>query len=338
MINKWNGDLIIDEEQNSILTAKIAAGRKEKDDNTFTGLMLGDWGTAENETGLGKTGLFGFNKGKQSFAFKDDGTAFIGFDGSGRIEFNGDQGIIQTPEFYQGEKYVGTVNGIPQYSYTIEGTKIDLKNGQIYLSDGHFSGDIYIDTSQQEYTEYTYNNYDGSIISKNTKLGGTQETLNSILASLKSNISWTEALSNQNRYLIDQNALRISQITQIQNDQIGMIENIRQIATDAGTASTNATTAVNGLALKLDKMHKFDDNSTAYIDYNAKGTNMSGGQIQETKGIAIIGNGTELRVTDAGIDLGGMMYLTPDSMGIKGSILGSGLDRTKYYILSFELV
>ena len=53
-----------------------------------------------------------------------------------------------------------------------------------------------------------------------------------------------------------------------------------------------------------------------------------------TKGIAIVGNGTELRVTNAGIDLGGMMYLTPDSMGIKGSILGSGLDRTKYYILS----
>lgn len=338
MINKWNGDLIIDEEQNSILTAKIAAGRKENDDNTFTGLMLGDWGTAESETGLGKTGLFGFNKGKQSFAFKDDGTAFIGFDGSGRIEFNGDQGIIQTSEFYQGEKYVGTVNGIPQYSYTIEGTKIDLKNGQIYLSDGHFSGDIYIDTSQQEYTKYTYNNYDGSITSKNTKLGGTQETLNSILASLKSNISWTEAISNQNRYLIDENSARILEIQGIQKAQTGMIGDIGKIATDATTASQNAQIAVDGLAAKVDKIYTFDDNSTASIDYNAKGTHMSGGQIQETKGIAIIGNGTELRVTNAGIDLGGMMYLTRDSMGIRGSILGLGLDPNKYYILSFELV
>ena len=57
-----------------------------------------------------------------------------------------------------------------------------------------------------------------------------------------------------------------------------------------------------------------------------------------TKGIAIIGNGTELRVTNAGIDLGGMMYLTRDSMGIRGSILGLGLDPNKYYTLSFELV
>ena len=113
------------------------------------------------------------------------------------------------------------------------------------------------------------------------------------------------------------------------------IENNKIIAEKATKASSDAQAAVNGLAAKLDKMHKFDDNSTAYIDYNAKGTNPSDGQIQITKGISIIGNGTELRVTNAGIDLGGMMYLTPSSIGIKGGYFGL---ENKYYILSFELV
>ena len=136
-------------------------------------------------------------------------------------------------------------------------------------------------------------------------------------------------------YLIDENALRISQITQIQDAQTGMIESNKIIAKNAAKASSDAQAAVDGLAAKLDKMHKFDDNSTAYIDYNAKGTNPSDGQIQITKGISIIGNGTELRVTNAGIDLGGMMYLTPSSIGLKGGYFGL---ENKYYILSFELV
>jgi hypothetical protein len=43
MINNWNGELFIDEETGSILTPRIAAGKKNKDDNTFSGVMMGDW-------------------------------------------------------------------------------------------------------------------------------------------------------------------------------------------------------------------------------------------------------------------------------------------------------
>jgi len=94
MINKWDGNLLIDQDNNSILAAKIAAGKKESD-NSFTGVMLGNFGGADSETQFDlSTGLFGFHKGSQSFAFKDDGTAFIGKDGVGRIEFDGNEGII----------------------------------------------------------------------------------------------------------------------------------------------------------------------------------------------------------------------------------------------------
>jgi len=36
------------------------------------------------------TGVYGFNRGAMSYAFKDDGTGFIGKDGSGRIFFDGE--------------------------------------------------------------------------------------------------------------------------------------------------------------------------------------------------------------------------------------------------------
>jgi hypothetical protein len=42
MINKWDGKLKIDEENGAILSTMMAAGRKNSD-NTFSGVMLGDW-------------------------------------------------------------------------------------------------------------------------------------------------------------------------------------------------------------------------------------------------------------------------------------------------------
>ena len=40
------------------------------------------------------TGIYGFQKGVASFGFRDDGTAFIGKPGAGRLEFNGDSSRI----------------------------------------------------------------------------------------------------------------------------------------------------------------------------------------------------------------------------------------------------
>lgn len=101
IINDWDGQLKIDEKNNSILAAKIAAGKKESD-NTFTGVMMGDWegkdGFEDSATAdlAEHTGLFGFQKGVCSFGFKDNGTAFIGKPGKGRLQFDGDKSIIQS--------------------------------------------------------------------------------------------------------------------------------------------------------------------------------------------------------------------------------------------------
>ena len=129
ILNGWNGELKIDNENNVVLAAKIAAGKKNKDDNTFSGVMMGDWSGEEvvyeeiedpndptntikqpkkingaTETAIAEhTGIYGFYHGAASFGFRDDGTAFIGKPGAGRLEFNGDKSTIESNAFAEGK-------------------------------------------------------------------------------------------------------------------------------------------------------------------------------------------------------------------------------------------
>ena len=140
MVNDWNGAQVIDKANNVIMSARMVAGRKEND-NTFSGVMMGDWKGQDVETKITeKTGIYGFNHGSASFGFRDDGTAFIGKSGSGRIEFDGEKGIIKSPDDQ------GMVIDLDDGKITSE--KFDLKVGKfnndedkyIYLSSTH---DIY---------------------------------------------------------------------------------------------------------------------------------------------------------------------------------------------------
>ena len=104
IINEWNGELTIDKDKNAILAAKIAAGKKNKDDNTFSGVIMGDWEGDDGRSSAEKpitenTGIYGFQHGIASFGFRDDGTAFIGKPGKGRLEFDGNKSIIQSNSF-----------------------------------------------------------------------------------------------------------------------------------------------------------------------------------------------------------------------------------------------
>jgi hypothetical protein len=58
--------------------------------------MIGDL-SKENVATV--TGIYGFKKGENTYAFKEDGTAFIGGSGTGRIEFDGESGLIQSGNY-----------------------------------------------------------------------------------------------------------------------------------------------------------------------------------------------------------------------------------------------
>lgn len=97
MLNRWDGNLTINEENGIILSTMVGAGKKNSD-NTFSGVLMGDVAEASDDS-LNGIGLYGFHQGTQSFGFKVDGTAFIGKSGRGRIEFDGNNGIIQSGNF-----------------------------------------------------------------------------------------------------------------------------------------------------------------------------------------------------------------------------------------------
>ena len=101
MLNGWSGDLTIDENNGIILSSMIGAGIKNAD-NSFSGVLMGDIDQAMDgrKTGLG---IYGFHEGEQSFGFNSDGTAFLGKSGKGRINFEGNKGIISSGNYIEND-------------------------------------------------------------------------------------------------------------------------------------------------------------------------------------------------------------------------------------------
>lgn len=102
MLNSWDGDFIVNEENGTIMGTMFGAGKKDIN-NTFTGVLMGDIEAGAglkdgNKTGIG---LYGFHQSEQSFGFNVDGTAFIGKAGRGRIIMDGDNGTIQSGSYQQ---------------------------------------------------------------------------------------------------------------------------------------------------------------------------------------------------------------------------------------------
>ena len=105
-----------------MMAATIAAGHKDNE-NRFTGVIMGDVERKDPTTNRNKltSGLYGYNTGAESFGFLSDGTGFIGKAGTGRIEFDGKDGFIQSAN------YTNSGNGIANK----EGTRINLTDGSI---------------------------------------------------------------------------------------------------------------------------------------------------------------------------------------------------------------
>lgn len=123
-LNKWDGKSV-DLSEGHIVAPAIAAGKKNSEDNTFSGVMIGDWSktdTAEDITA--QTGVYGFHHGAMSFAFKEDGTAFIGKSGFGRIMFDGNSGVLKSAAWDTKDKD-GTTRNIGMF--------LDLDNGILKL-------------------------------------------------------------------------------------------------------------------------------------------------------------------------------------------------------------
>lgn len=94
---EFTGTVKIDEEKAVIYSPRILAGKYTSVSEgapVFTGVALGDYADEDTESSMQLTGLYGFSKGTQVYAFKEDGTGFIGSN-EGRINFDGNSATIK---------------------------------------------------------------------------------------------------------------------------------------------------------------------------------------------------------------------------------------------------
>lgn len=226
VINKWDGkSLVLDEENSMVIAAAVSAGRKNLD-NTFSGVMIGDWSGKDLDTNssiANQTGVYGFHHGAMSYAFKEDGTAFIGKYGDGRINFNGNNSTIYSANYAfdmgmmidlggdntpyidmknGSNKYVKlgftttssnpyleikSTNNIIRFNSTDEGSKIQLKNEDNAITISSASNENPLAIGSKFHVKW-----DGSIESTSGQIGGwtiTATELNNGTLSLNSSTS-----------------------------------------------------------------------------------------------------------------------------------------------------
>ena len=124
-LNNWDGKSFLKNDEDLTLVARGFAAGKKNEQNQFSGVILGDWSETNSDQSITTyTGVYGLSNGAMSYAFRDNGTAFLGTDEAGRIEFDGNNSIIQSAGFT-----IPTENN----PYSGKGTKIDLRQGSIQL-------------------------------------------------------------------------------------------------------------------------------------------------------------------------------------------------------------
>lgn len=153
IINNWDGEFKLDENENYILSSLIGAGYKTNT-NKFTGVIMGTVGTQLTNA---KTGLYGFNDSNRVFELNEDGELFIGSADKGTLEFNPDTGLsinlkgsgITSAQEFSFNKNDGLVIKAKNFSVDKDGNVILGHNdnlGKIYAGSGIIGGWDILDT------------------------------------------------------------------------------------------------------------------------------------------------------------------------------------------------
>lgn len=120
---RYNGTVKIDEDNAIIYSPRILAGKYEDIDagqKIFTGVALGDYCDTNTDPSMRLTGIYGFNKGTQVYAFTEDGNAFIGSN-KGRINFDGTNATLYNSGYYSSR-----------------GMLINLNDSNIFCKNGNY--------------------------------------------------------------------------------------------------------------------------------------------------------------------------------------------------------
>jgi hypothetical protein len=120
----------------------IGAGRKNQD-NTFSGVVMGDWTGNVNTNDEGtislrdKPGLYGFHKGETSFGFTSEGIGFIGKAGRGRILLDGNNSVITSANWIMNGNMKNSLSNTS--SKGNQGLYMKIDDGFILMKEGSSS-------------------------------------------------------------------------------------------------------------------------------------------------------------------------------------------------------
>ena len=295
MVNRWDGKFYTDVENNFLGVAQIAAGKKDKNANTFTGVLIGDFGTKQNaDSSISyNTGVYGYNNGQQVYALKDDGTATFGKSSTGQIIINGTSSIIESKDF----KYTYNKSG----ASVITGLSLDLLNGKIYAQSGTFSDNIKINyngsTGQPWYIQY----------------GAGEKSLSDILNAIGSAAAEAKSAASAA-------GAAATKAQQAADAAADVAETAASISIVASNAASNAQSAVDDLSY-LSKILNYKNSSNIYLGPSVRYSSTPNLTIFNGTIGLMGGTGNYLNVTDRSIYLQGPVV-------INGSLTLNGKEIT----------
>lgn len=295
MVNKWDGKFYTDVENNFLGVAQIAAGKKDKNANTFTGVLIGDFGTKQNaDSSISyNTGVYGYNNGYQVYALKDDGTATFGKSSTGQIIINGTSSIIESKDF----EYTYNESG----ASVITGLSLDLLNGKIYAQSGTFSDNIKINyngsTGQPWYIQY----------------GAGEKSLSDILNAIGSAAAEAKSAASAA-------GAAATKAQQAADAAADVAETAASISIVASNAASNAQSAVDDLSY-LSKILNYKNSSNIYLGPSVEYSSTPNLTIFNGTIGLMGGSGNYLNVTNRSIYLQGPVV-------INGSLTLNGKEIT----------
>lgn len=298
MVNKWDGQLNIDSDNNFIGVAQIAAGKKENN-NTFTGVLMGSFGDSNVDSSLSKnTGVYGYYQGKQVYALKDDGTATFGKSGNGRITINGSTSQIKSEGYDSGN-----------------GLLIDLKKSKIDGKSNNYSAFLlnksspYLTITDPVSNTTLMNVGDNSyyLKSKNyTTDGTTGMYINLNDGSITANtgtfkgdiiINYTGSTGDGWAYGNKSLSYILNQIGKAAKEAGDLAESSIQWTKDLAQAQDDIKYALNGISSTVSMLDKFFEIGTSidaegYVHYGQRPsfTSPLGGSVAVGSGVQIIGD------------------------------------------------
>lgn len=288
MVNKWDGKALLDSENNFLGVAQIAAGKKESN-NTFTGVLIGDFGTKQNaDSSISyKTGVYGYNNGQQVYSLTDDGKATFGKKSNGQIIIDGSSSKIQAYGYDTG-------NGgllIDLKDSKIDGKHNDqsiftLKKDSPYLKISNVNGKPLMNIGDNSYYLQSANYTDDGSSGMHINLASGDIVANTgtfrgdIIIDYYGSGSWKYGKQSLS-YILDQ---------------------IGSAATSASTAASDALHAIDGVSNTLDMLNQFFvigasiDRKTGVVKYDSRPSFVSplGGTVSVGSGVEVNGSSFEV--------------------------------------------